>query len=213
MENNVIKLDQTDIDQANRLITMMVVISQAESLFESLGVKLTDKYWHLQNELKQEEYEMLLSQAILHKNGEAKICAIFDYLAYKNDGLVRNYFKSDITNVHKEQHLETGIVDRVAHHKDGSVTVIEIKGFGSRRDHAQAVGQVLLYAAGMHELKQTNNVNKAIVVLGERDYWIELVCKAADIAYINIPRYVVTALEDCAKINDAILKNELIVNG
>lgn len=208
---NITELQQSDFAEANEIIEMKNAFDAYENLLQVAGVKLSDGYIKIKKEFEQSNHSLHLSQLILTKTNEAKTCAIFDYLTLTNSELLHKHFHSPIERLEKEFKLLTGNVDRVAYHNDGSITVVEIKGFGSLRDHAQAIGQVLLYAEAMRELKQSNQVYKAIVLSGNRDPWIEAVCKSSEIAYINIPRAMIKTLEDCAKINKAILNQELIV--
>ncbi len=107
------------------------------------------------------------SACILRAKREALICAVFD----KNlrSGNIDRLFFSEPVRFEREVRLPCGNADRIIEHADGTLTVVEVKAAGSRRDHAQGIGQVLLYAAAVRATRDVQDVRGMLVVGGSSD--------------------------------------------
>jgi hypothetical protein len=195
---------QSDIDEANELIELRLILDEFIELFK---IKKSDRYIALEKEM----HEILQPTSnILGRKNEDKICAIFDSMLHSENEFVLSKLHHSIESFAKEFQLECGRCDRVIYHADGVVTVAEVKAKGSRRDHAQGLGQVLMYAAAAREQRLSNDVRMALVVGGEKDIWLESACKTAGVSYINISNSVEILCEKYAIINNAILNNKII---
>lgn len=115
---------------------------------------------------------------------ENKTCAVFDWIVQLN--FSPEDFHPGIVRIQKEYRLPCGMADRVLWHEDGTITVVEVKGPGSRRDHASGIGQVLVYAEGVREVTRAPDVRTMLCTAGPRDAWIEAACDRAGIRYMPI---------------------------
>lgn len=130
--------------------------------------------------------------------GEAKTCAIFDYLINQGESAILKQF-DDAVSVRREVKFECGFADRVVEHADRSITVVEIKPAGSRRDHMQGLGQALMYACAAREISMSNEVRAALFVSGDSDKWVEAACKSAGAMYICVPKTIEMQLDRYAR--------------
>ena len=153
---------------------------------------------------QQELEDMLASQSVIvERVGEKKTCAIFDMTVFEEDADIAKLSSSRIVSVEREATLPCGNVDRLLRHADGTITVVELKGKGSRRDHACGIGQALVYAACARETLGASEVRAALFVLGEFDPWIAQACETAGVSYFNIARsaeYLIDLYSSAAKV-------------
>lgn len=115
---------------------------------------------------------------------ENKACAIFDYMVASNEPLAGLH--PGIVEVKKEMRLPCGHADRVLYHEDGTITAVEIKARGSRRDHVCGLGQALMYATALREITKSPDVRSVLFVAGESDPWVAGACASAGVGYINV---------------------------
>lgn len=127
------------------------------------------------------------SKCISSAKREALICAVLD----KNlrNGRLDRLYHSDPIAFEREVRLPCGNADRIIRHADGTLTVVEVKASGSRRDHAQGIGQVLLYTAAVRATRDVKDVRGMLVVGGDPDEWIASACKQAGIEYVVITHF------------------------
>lgn len=134
-------------------------------------------------EIRQQMDDLLAPHANIHgRTNEDRVCAIFDWLIQSESGI--NGIQNDVVAIHREFRTGAGFVDRLLVHADGTVTVVEIKGPGSRRDHACGLGQALVYAAAVREeMPKFHEVRSALFVGGEHDQWLSSACRVSGVAY------------------------------
>ena len=122
--------------------------------------------------------------------GERRTCAAFDVMVALGgaEGFVRHPSLSPIKSMVREKSFPCGRVDRMTVHEDGSITLIEIKQQGSRRDIATAIGQVVMYGAAAKQLISATDYHLATCVSGERDKWIEAACESVGVEYITLDK-------------------------
>lgn len=166
-------------------------LSAYRDAMESLGIDLPKIFADAEQE-QSAKVDALLD--ISYRVGESRVCALFDYLI--GSGCLDGRFHAGITAIGKNVRLPCGFADRVLHHGDGSLTVVEVKQRGSRRDHACGIGQALVYAAALREVASATDVHPALVVSGNHDRWIADACATAGVAYINLPGDVETIIEE-----------------
>ncbi len=127
------------------------------------------------------------SRAILRTKREALICAVLDRKL--RNGQLDSLYSSEPIAFEREVRLPCGNADRIIRHADETLTVVEVKAAGSRRDHAQGIGQILLYTAAVRAIRDAKDVRGMLVVGGKPDEWIESACKQAGIEYVVITNY------------------------
>lgn len=127
--------------------------------------------------------------------GEAQVCALFDWAIYSEDTDVLGKLHTGVVSNRREVALPCGKADRVLMHADGTATVVEIKAAGSRRDHAQGLGQALLYAEALRATG-VPDVQMALVVAGDADPWVESACKTAGVSYLAFPLVQISTVSD-----------------
>jgi len=128
---------------------------------------------------------------------ENRVCAMCDYLVTR-DSVLLGELRGDIVDVRREVRLPCGIADRVLTHSDGSLTAVEVKRRGSRRDYACGLGQAIMYAASLREMPCVPDVRAALCIEGLRDEYIAAACQDAGVTYINIPDGVAKTISDYA---------------
>lgn len=131
--------------------------------------------------------------------GEEKVCAVFDHFA------LNSHFEElpailgcGIISMRKEVKIGSGYVDRLIVLEDGTAVVVEIKGPGSRRDHACGLGQVILYATEIRD--SYADVKMVLCCGGDKDKWVASACRAAGVEYMNIPACAIDVLCDYSKV-------------
>jgi len=115
-------------------------------------------------------------------SGEAKACAIFDAMFVLGD--ISRELGSEVACCKPEVQVAGLRVDRVLYHEDGSVSAVEIKPVGSRRDMVHGVGQALLYAAALIESGEAE-VRPVLFVSGERDSLVAEACRLGGVEYVT----------------------------
>lgn len=131
--------------------------------------------------------------------GEEKVCAVFDHFARNSRfELLPEILSGGVSSIRKEVKLGSGYVDRLLLLEDGTAVVVEIKGPGSRRDHACGLGQVILYATEIRE--SYADVKMVLCCGGDKDRWIAAACRAAGVEYMNIPACAVDVLCDYSRV-------------
>ena len=147
---------------------------------------------------------------LVGKKNEDRVCALFDIMFFDEGSALRKAISPHADRLFREVQLPCGRVDRVITHKDGSATVVEVKQRGSRRDIAQAIGQVLVYSGAIKSSGNYTDVRPAIFVPGDRDEWIENACQLAGIEYITIDDSI-AAIED--EVASVIVEWRSVVRG
>ena len=134
-------------------------------------------------DIRRQANEILSPHANIHgRTNEDRVCAIFDWLIQSDAGIPSLH--PGVTGISKEFQTRAGRVDRLLVHSDGTATVVEIKGPGSRRDHACGLGQALVYAAAVREeMPKFHEVRSALFVGGEHDQWLSSACRVSGVAY------------------------------
>lgn len=115
-----------------------------------------------------------------HLVGEARACAAFDAMT----GLGSIDFASPVSRVEKELRVASLRIDRVVFHDDESVTVVEVKPDGCRRDVSHGIGQALMYAAAAVAAGLAKEVRPALFVSGEADPLIAEACRLGGVTYL-----------------------------
>jgi len=133
-------------------------------------------------------------QRIFPSVGENKICSVFDYMVLQTGNPVFDTL-SGFVSLRKEVRLPCGSIDRLVEMPDNVFVVVEIKGPGSRRDHACGLGQVLLYSSAVRSTMQCKDTKMMLVVGGDYDKWIEDACKSVGVEYVSISREAVDCLD------------------
>lgn len=164
---------------------------------EEFGITKTQRMVNLESALK----SSLDGWAnIAGRMNEDKTCAIFDLMVLSEDSYIVDHLHADIVSMRKEVRLPCGNADRVLHHADGTLTVVEIKARGSRRDHACGLGQALVYAAALRGETGAVDVRAAIFVGGEKDAWIASACASTGVTYLHMPAVTERLIDDHAAI-------------
>jgi hypothetical protein len=189
----------TAVDQVKRLrILLKRDATAVEFCMRAYRILIGDRPKTDKMLVLEEEYRALLSPAvnIIGLVGESKICAIFDYLVHNDDCLVIGRLHPGIQLIKREVRSSSGLADRVLHHADGVITVVEVKAAGSRRDHAQGLGQVLMYAATLREETNAPDVQCALFVGGDYDVWVAHACQSVGVTYINLPSHIEQVIDE-----------------
>lgn len=122
---------------------------------------------------------------VVGKIGEPRACAMFDLGVFEGDQFPELW--PDVVASTPEYVLPCGRVDRLLTHADGSLTVVEIKPPGSRRDQAQGLGQAIMYAASLRAKMNSNvEVRAALFVASDLDQEVENACRSVGVTYLHM---------------------------
>jgi hypothetical protein len=134
------------------------------------------------------ERQKLSHLALMHmENGEKRAVSVFDWMvAVSCDEVASKIDLSNVIRIAPELTIGSGRVDRAFFHKNGSLTLVEIKDCASQRQIVAGIGQVLVYSAMAERALSATRIIPVLAVLGEPDGDVKRACDLAGVEYIAL---------------------------